>query len=582
MADLRLSSVLSLMKERVLLSQIVRHDVALQKKGREFVGHCPFHNEKTGSFFVNDDKGTFYCFGCGASGDVIEYLMRKRGIQFMQAVEVLSEISGIKIPEKIERNTDVLHSQRNVLQKIMEFFKENLRLSNEATTYCEARGITWDLIDKFSIGYAPKDMYSLLNYLKDAEFSYDDIANSGVFSEKDGKLICRFRDRIIFPVFNKSGHPIAFGGRGIQKDVTPKYINSPETAIFQKRETLYGYNIATKNITKSVPFILVEGYMDVVMMNKYGFNTAVASMGTAFSSQHLAKLWRYSDCPIVCLDGDSAGYNAMVKVAFLALPYLQPGKSLKFCRIPEEDDPDSFLKTRQRVEMEQLLSKSENLIDFIWDYFSKTLSTMENKTPENIAEWKKEIFNHIDEIQNVDIKSLYKRDIKGRIFDLLGRNNSSTKYVNKQANYSLVHVDKSEKTLLREAVLLYILISRPSVIPVVVEELASVEFSSERFEQLRQYMIDNPDLPDFVSFNGTVDDVRQMADGVCPLVGMSDGDVVRLWKDVFDFGISKKRMAEDLRVAKDECKTSFDDMAWNRFKALKLGFLNSRKPKDVE
>lgn len=580
MADSRINTVLNLMKERVSLSQIVRQDVTLQKKGREFVGRCPFHNEKTGSFFVNDDKGTFYCFGCGASGDVIEYLMRIKGIQFTQAVELLSEISGIKLPERAQCGNDSIQRQKSILQKIMEFFKSNLWLSSEAINYCKRRGLEKEIIDKFSIGYAPKESYLLLNCLKDAKFSPDDILNSGVFVEKEGKLICRFRNRIMFPVVSKKGEPIAFGGRGIQKDAQPKYINSPETTIFQKRETLYGYSLAIKNISKIAPFILVEGYMDVVMMSKHGFNTAVASMGTSFSSQHLAKLWQYSDDPIVCLDGDSAGYNAMVKIAFMALSYLQPGKSLRFCRIPGNDDPDSFLRNHPRAEMEHLLSKSENLIDFIWEHFSKTFLEMVNKTPENIAEWKREIFMHVDEIQNADIKSLYKQGMKTRILSLLGKLNNAKHYFYGHKKSLSVQVDKREKMLLREAVLLYILVSRPSVIPVVVEELASVEFFDKNFEHLRQCILANPDSLNFDEDCETISKIGQIASEFCNCREMSDTDVVELWRDVFNCGVAKERVAEDLKVAKSECETSFDEETWNRFKALKLAFIGSRNSKE--
>ena len=556
-----------------MLSSVVRQDVTLQKKGQEFVGHCPFHNEKTGSFFVNDEKGTFYCFGCGASGDIIEYLMRKRGIQFMQAVEILSEISGIKIPEKLGNSSNVSQNQQDILQRIANFFKENLRISGDAMTYCTKRGITKELIDKFSIGYAPKNTNHLLQTLKEENFSREDIVNSGVFLEKDGKLICRFRDRITFPVFDKKGCPIAFGGRAIQKEATPKYINSPETTFFQKRDTLYGYNIAIKNISKTVPFILVEGYMDVVMMNKYDFNTAIASMGTAFSQQHLEKIWRYCKNPVICLDGDRAGYNAMVRIALLALPHLQPGQSLKFCEIPGNDDPDSFLKNHPKSEMEKLILNSKNLVDFIWDYFSNKLNEINNKTPENIAEWKKEIFAHIDEIQNTDIKSFYKRDIKERIFNVL-RSKDRT-FANSSISIP-IRIDKSEKMVLREATLLYILVMHPSIVPAIVEELADIEFSNNGFEQLRRYMVGNPDLLDFSAFDETISELKRMTFGICACDTTTDDEAIGLWRDVFNVGVARKRVAEDLKMAKSECDASFDETAWNRFKALKLDFLGSK------
>ena len=580
MSNSRLNEVLNLMKERVALSQIVRQDVNLQKKGREFVGHCPFHNEKTGSFFVNDDKGTFYCFGCGVSGDIVEYLMRKRGIQFMQAVDVLSEISGIKIPEKIDHADSSFKVQKSILAEILQLFKNNLTMNSEAYEYCKKRGVTDELIKKFSIGYSPKNSSEIVNHLKKLKFSYDDIFNSGVFSDQYGKLVCRFRDRLMFPVFDKNNNPIAFGGRSIQKsvqkDTTPKYINSPETLIFKKRETLYNYNNAVKNISKTVSFILVEGYMDVIMMDKHGFNTAVASMGTAFSSQHLAKLWRYDDCPIVCLDGDEAGYNAMVKIAFMSLEYLQPGKSLRFCKIPEDNDPDSFLSTNSQSEMIQIISNAQNLIDFMWTYFSNKLDAMANKTPENIAEWKQEIFNHIDEIQNADIKSLYKQDIKKRIFDILGKNNVSKIYKNKLKEAENIKINKNEKIILLEAVLLYTLILCPSIIPVVVEDLATTDAFCERFETLKKYIIDNPDEQDFSQFHDVIAEMRRIAGNFCDYLSMKEYEVIDFWRDVFNCGIARNRALAELKMAKDECQDTFDASAWERYKTLKLGIFDSQ------
>lgn len=577
-SDSSLNTVLNLMKGRVPLSQVVKQDVALQKKGREFVGHCPFHNEKTGSFFVNDDKGTFYCFGCGVSGDIIEYLMKKRGIQFKQALEVLSEISGIRIPDSLDKGSNEIGIQQKILQELMKFFQKELLLSPDAQSYCERRGITKDLIEKFSIGYSPKYDAKLLQYLRGFKFSTTDIIKSGVFIEKKGRLACRFKDRLMFPVLNQRGVPIAFGGRGISPDATPKYLNSPETEIFKKRDTLYGYNLAAKRVSKTSAFIVVEGYMDVVMMNKFGYTTAVASMGTAFSSQHLLKLWKYSDCPIICLDGDSAGYNAMTKIAFLTMPYLQPGKSLKFCRIPRDDDPDSFLRKYGTVEMNKLLAKSENLVDFIWGYFLESLTAIEDKVPENIAKWKKQIRDHVNEIQNQDIKKLYQRNLNQRIADLFDRGNRLILRGNDSERF-VVHVDKNEKTLLREAVLLYTLIMHPAMIPAVTEELASIECSNRDFEKLRLQMIESQEFVSLDVFSETVHEIKRVAAKFCACNVMTDDEALVFWRSVFEFGISKERMAEDLRIAKEECEGSLDASTWSRLKALKLDFLNRKNRK---
>lgn len=493
----------------------------------------------------------------------------------MQAVEILSSMSGVKIPEQAPKQAEIVIKQQNVLQKALEFFQSSLQLSGEAVAYCKRREITKDLIEKFSIGYAPKDGKLLLNALKDAGFATDEIVTSGLFAEKNGKLVCRFRDRIMFPVLNKKGLPIAFGGRSLQKDALPKYINSPETEMFQKRETLYGYDSAIKNISKSVPFVVVEGYMDVIMMNRFGYATAVATMGTAFSSQHLAKLWRYSDSPIICLDGDTAGYNAMVKIALLALPYLQPGKSLKFCRIPGNDDPDSFLKHNGKPEMDRLLATSENLIDFIWNHYLSELNSIENRTPEIIAKWKIEIFEKISGIQNKDIKLLYEHDLKERIWDLLGRN-TKLRSIKRSHEKLSFQIDRNEKILLREVTLLYILITYPSIVLAVLEELATIEFSNDGFERLRRHLIEYPYSIGEEDLKETVETIKRMACKFWTHGEIAEAEAERLWRSIYAEGFARARISGDLAGAKGEYEQAGDEATWGRYRALKLECLKHK------
>ncbi|MDR1390921.1 MAG: DNA primase [Holosporales bacterium] len=575
-----LNAALRRIKDRIPLSKIIGYDVILHKKGREFVGNCPFHNEKTASFFVNDEKGTFYCFGCGASGDVFEYLVKKRGIKFMSAVEQLAEMAGIKLPEKKFDNRFETHQR--ALQKTLDFFKDNLLSTEKAISYCSDRGITPELIEKFSIGYAPLNGDMLLIYLKKLKFSIEDILHSGVFIKKDNKLVCVFRDRIILPVLDKKGWPIAFGGRSLKKDIIPKYINSPESELFRKKETLYGYNIATRNVSKNRQFVVVEGYMDVIMMHGFGFNTTIASMGTSLSSDHLVKIWKYSDDPIICLDGDSAGYDAMVRVAGLAMPYLQPGKTLRFSQLMNNDDPDSFLRAHSKSEMEKLLSESDYLVDFLWKHFLKTFNTIERKTPEKIAKWKTEIFEYVGKIQNSDIKKLYQKEISNRIFNFLNVSNNLTnkKNFSKTQTDSSFFVDKNKKMLLREAVVLYIILERKSIISRVVEKLATVEFLDGNFEKLRSYIVQRYEFVDFNApeLQDVIGSVKSLVAGYCSCKSLDDTEVLNLWHTVFDHGIFKNRQIEDFEIAKSECRDKLTASTWNRLKALKIDSL-VRNPK---
>lgn len=571
-----LNIAITAVKSKLPLSRVVGIDVALQKKGREFVGQCPFHLEKTGSFFVNDEKGTFYCFGCGASGDIIDYVVRKDGIQFHQALEKLAEMAGVKLPEKTEHRPG-LENQRKILQKAAEYFKGNLLNDERALNYCENRGINRDIIERFSIGYSGFKQHLSADYLKQFGFSDSDIAASGLFIQKNdvGAVFQpRFIDRIMFPVFDRNGWPIAFGGRSISGNINPKYLNSPETDLFQKKETLYGYNVASKNVTEKKRIIIVEGYMDAVMMHKFGFDTAVAVMGTAFSPEHLAKVWRYSNEPIVCLDGDDAGYRAMTRLMLITMPYLQPGKSLRFCTLPRGVDPDSFLNNGHNGEMQTSLSDAIPLIDFFWEYCLQLRNEITSETPERIAQWNKSIGTMIDGIQDSEIRRLYWREIKDRIF-MISRKLKKGKNPAIPTKQNSFRIDKYEKALLREAILLYPVMMRPSIILSVAESLSTVGFSDRRFEKIKEIILASTEngLPDFSGFEEVIEDISSMCRRSCDIAGMSDSEVLSFWNEVFKIGFVGKFQQEDLSLAKRECDDGLNFENWERLKAIKLDSL---------
>jgi DNA primase len=572
-----LNVAITAIKSKLPLSKIVGADVVLKKKGREFVGQCPFHLEKTGSFFVNDDKGTFYCFGCGVSGDLIDYVTRKDGIQFRQAIEKLAALAGIKLPERTEFRPGT-ENQKKLLQKAVEYFMDNLLANQRAQQYCADRGIDPDLIEKFSIGYSGFKQQLLPDYFKRCGFTDSDVEESGLFIKKeDGSVNCaRFVDRIIFPVFDKNGWPVAFGGRSIAENITPKYLNSPESEMFRKREVLYGYNIASRNVSNLKPFIIVEGYMDVIMMHKFGFDTAVASMGTAFSSEHLAKAWRYSNEPIVCFDGDTAGRGAMIRLMLLTMRYLQPGKSLRFCELPSNFDPDSVLKNEGgSTEMQSLLEISLPLIDFFWNDQLRLRDEIPSKTPEYIAQWSKNIDVAIDSIQDQEIRRLYRSDIKNRLFAVShkskrGKNLAIT--LNKTPSF---HIDRRGKALLREATLLYAAIMRPSVIWSVAENLSTVNFSDRRFEKIKRIVLDsieNESL-NFTGVEDVIGDICSMCRQNCNIDAMNDTDVLRFWDEVFKIGFTGKVQQKEIASAKKECDDGLDFATWERLKAIKIDSL---------
>lgn len=588
-----LNLILEKIKSKISLSEVIGKDVHLTHKGREYVGNCPFHNEKTASFFVNDEKGTYYCFGCGASGDIVEYLMKSRGITFSQAIEQLSQISGVDI-SKFSKNVGVQNIQQKILHSASEYFEGLLLKNKRAMEYCEKRGISDDEIRRiFHIGYCDMNISGLARYLKEQGFEKYDILKSGLFSYINNSYDLKFKDRIIFPVQNKRGWTIGFGGRSLSNDVHPKYLNSKESPIFKKKEILYGYNIAIQNVSKENPFIVVEGYMDVVIMHKFGFKTSIASMGTSFSEHNLYNIWKYCSEPIICFDGDKAGYNAMIRLAFLSLQYIEPGKSLKFCILPEGDDPDSFLKNNSTNDMRYLLDNPKHMIDFLWDYFVGQYDLMEIKTPENIAKWKKDIGERIMTISNRDIRKLYIDDIKERIYNFLHRKKNNN-YKNFTRNHIVndikVEIDRENKELLREAFLLYTLIKKPSIMSYIVERLSNIEFQNKRWQKVcdsiiekTQFLDDIPQTPFSLDdeFEEDLKEIEKFSEKLCKIDEcMTDEDIVGLWDDVYDIHMSRKMSLMDLREARVDFENNdLNEDKWRRLRALKMKFLDNNNNK---
>lgn len=572
MKEIDFKTTIEKIKNAIALSSIVGKDVYLQQKGREFVGSCPFHAEKTGSFYVNNQKGTFYCFGCQASGDVIEYLIMKDGITFMQAISKLSAITGIKLPEKKSaQHYDTIELQ--ILQKASDFFCKKLKSNQEAMLYCQNRGLSKEVLDSFKIGYAPINTKELYEFLESAGFSQQEITKTSIH---------KFRDRILFPILDSKGWPIAFGGRAMDNNTIPKYLNSPESELFQKRETIYGYNIASKNSSQKNQIIIVEGYVDVLMMHQFNFTTTVATMGTSFSAEHFKKIWRYSTDPILCFDGDTAGRKAMDRAALLALLHITPEHKVQFCLLPEKEDPDSVLRNFGQQFMQKLLSASIPLVDFLWSFFIESLanSTELNysakKTPEQIAKWKKDIFQTLTTIANKNIQQLYISEFKNRIFEHFRWRKKDAPAL-EQKNLFLT-INRSNKILLREAILLYTIIKYPKILNNVVAKLSLVDFSHEQLDSIKCSIIEHLDNQEHIQFSEeSFVNLKPIAEQYCNFDHMEKQEIIAIWDNIFSIAFWKNAVKEDIQIAKKECCSKLDEKTWRRLKALKINTLSNNK-----
>src|SRR6201989_2387291 len=360
-------------RARLPVSEVVGKSVRLKKAGKEYKGLSPCQQEKTPSFYVNDQKGFYHDFSSGKHGDIITFVMETDGVPFTEAVERLANMAGLPLPAatpdaaRHERRRRTLH---DVMDLAAKYFSETLasRLGAKARGYLADRAISPATQLQFRMGYASPDRFALKEHLGKLGVSVEDMVETGLLigGEDIPVPYDRFRDRVMFPITDVRGRVIAFGGRALEKDVPAKYLNSPETPLVHKGDNLYNHQTARKATHDGASLIVVEGYVDVIAMVTAGFHGAVAPLGTALTENQLALLWKMVDEPILCFDGDRAGQKAAYRAADLAIPHLKPGKSLRFALLPEGQDPDDLVRTSGRAAVEEGLGLAQPLSEMIW------------------------------------------------------------------------------------------------------------------------------------------------------------------------------------------------------------------------
>ncbi|WP_136163552.1 DNA primase [Sphingomonas flavalba] len=402
------------LRARTLLSALIGKTVKLQRAGREFRACCPFHNEKTPSFYVNDEKGFYHCFGCSAHGDAIRWMTDQRGLPFIDAVKELAAAAGMEMPapdpraaEEAER-ADTLHG---VMGEAQRWFSEQLDgISGAgARAYLDRRGVSESTRRAFGLGFAPDSRSQLRGALKTAGDPM--LVEAGLLISVEGKEpYDRFRDRLMIPIRDPRGRVIAFGGRIIGQG-EPKYLNSPDTPLFDKGRTLYNLDKAAPAARKAGRIIVVEGYLDVIALAQVGIGEAVAPLGTALTEAQLERLWRMNDVPILCFDGDSAGQKAAIRAGQRALPLLAPGRSLAFVTLPAGQDPDDLIRAGGVVTVEALLDRPEPLVDRLWRH---ALEEGELATPEQRAGLRRRLADMAAAIGDADVRQQYQAEFRER------------------------------------------------------------------------------------------------------------------------------------------------------------------------
>jgi DNA primase len=597
------------LRSRLPLADVVGRRVKLQKRGRDFVGLCPFHNEKTPSFTVNEEKGFFHCFGCGAHGDAIGFVMRAEGASFPEAVERLAGEAGLPVPQpdpearaKAERQSTLL----GAMEAAAKFFEAELKGSRgrAARDYVEGRGLGEETIHRFRLGYAPDSRGSLKEALTRQGFPEALLIEGGLLikpppenGSAGGAAYDRFRGRVMFPITDRHGRVIAFGGR-VMGEGEPKYLNSPETPLFHKGRVLFGLAQAQEAIRQKNEVVVAEGYMDVIAMSQAGLVQAVAPLGTALTEEQILLLWRLAPEPILCFDGDSAGQRAAARAADRALPLLKPGCSLRFALMPKGEDPDSLVKAKGPAAMEEVLSRATPLADLLWE--TETAGRRFD-TPERRSGLRQQLSSLAARIADRTVQEDYRLEFERRLGEAFGQAQRGPRTAAAAAGKGgfagrgqrggryLPGAAERGGAALRQGVpdperrqpemLLGIVVNHPRIAHQRVEDLAQLVLLDQQLDKLRQAIIDHaagtPDLDVEglkrhlvgTGFGGVLDALSTRNKGLsacCAEVELAAAE------EAFDhlLGLMKERQARlEADLAAQRLGVEATAEAWARFQA---------------
>jgi len=517
-------SFLDDVKARLPVSDVVRRRVKLVKAGREWKGLSPFNAEKTPSFFVNDQKMAWFDLSAGKNGNIFDFVMETEGLTFPEAVERLAGEAGLPLPrsspeaEAQEGRRAGLHE---ALDMAADFFSATLNgvSGRVARDYLAQRGIAPDSQKQFRLGYALPEKFALRDHLAAKGVAKETMIEAGLLIHGEDIAVPydRFRDRVMFPIADRSGRPIAFGGRALAKDVAAKYLNSPETPLFHKGAVLYNHHLARKAAHASGRVIVVEGYVDVIAMASAGLPETVAPLGTALTPDQAGLLWKMAEEPILCFDGDRAGRKAAYRAIDMALPLIGPGRSLRFALLPEGQDPDDLIRSGGAPAMGERLSKALAMADLIW---LRETEAQDLATPERRAGLERRLREIAQEITDETLRRYYRDDFKERLSKLFGQRRAgepqrrekrgepaafgrrrggewardgadrAPPVASAMLSRSPLFQSGTSSLLPREALILLLLLNHPGLLERHLEEVAEIEFSNTEANALRDILLD--------------------------------------------------------------------------------------------
>jgi DNA primase len=601
-----LAPFLQTLRDRLTITEVIRPHVKLTRKGREYMGLCPFHKEKSPSFSVSDEKGFYHCFGCGAHGDIFDFVMNKQNMPFMEAVELLANLLGLEVPKRQQDPSSEPAQPKpdltlyEVMEAACRWYQQQLSLTQGslARTCIEQRGLLPETVAQFRLGYAPD--HGLQAALQKQGFSESIMMQAGLIGHAEERNITydRFRNRLMFPIWDAKGRVIAFGGR-ILREGEPKYLNSPDTPAFTKGKILYAYHwalpAARQRESIAEPLIVVEGYMDAIAMHQAGLKTAVAPLGTALTPEQIALLWRGTADPILCFDGDAAGTRAAHRAAHRALEVLKVGQTLRFCFLPSGEDPDSLIRSGRASDLREILRKPQPLVDVLWSIFmqGRVLST-----PEQKAMARRDLGQLAKEIMDPDVRHFYREELNNRFFALMepkatfprrpgqggyDARRSFSKLLSKP-DFSSVSRVLPNKNHVGHKILLATLLNHPTLIEDVAESLTLLSDDTDSYNELRQAILSimaesatftAKELQDLLKQKGFS---LLLAEILTPQIyshaPFAKETVVREealagWKEVWYRTVAKHCLVAETSRTAAAVQDEFKEETWERFKFLK-------------
>jgi DNA primase len=568
-------------KNRLKVSDVVRLKVNLKKRGKEFIGLSPFKNEKTPSFTVNDDKGFYHCFSTGEHGNIFDFIMKLDNLGFGEAIKTLAQRAGMQ-PYHFTKEDEVREKESQKIQKLFEIFFSICHIDlqseykNSHLKYLLDRGLSVDTINYFKIGFC-EDSKKIKDKLFQNNFTANELIKSGMYYKKDGsdELVCRFRNRIIFPILNYFNQYIGCGGRSVLKKALAKYINSPETDFFKKGFNLYNLNNSKKESTDTDKLVLVEGYMDVVSLYNKGVKNVAATLGTAITTSQINLAWKNFDKIILCFDGDQSGLDASYRAAERVLKILKPGKDIYFAKIPNSQDPDDFINQFGQNGFYSLLNQSSDLSEIIFNYHAVNV---DRSKASEIALLEKKLFQLADEMDDQISKKYIKNSFKNKIFVNLIKNKKNT-FSNqgelKQASLRLM-LTKEE---IIELSLLNLILNYPNLSENKIEDLSEIEFSfkdnknflSELISSLTNENIrskDNLVKKLQINHEGILKKISMYANNKSVISNLNEESFDSFFEDYFaEINLCKKNK-ELLSLESELVKNPNEDM-YNRYISLK-------------